>query len=191
MVLKPKLKAISEILKIDGMIIKDYRIIDNIGYVVVLNSCKSKIVCPDCGKSSDKLHQNHWITVKDLPISEHFVYLKLNRRQMKCKGCAKVFSEEFKWVKKRNKFTERFKHKIISEVLISDIRNVAKLNEISEQEVETIIQKAGAALNQEKSKELKRLGIDKIALVNGQKNYCAVLVDIDKGELITILPKRT
>ncbi len=36
-----------------------------------------------------------------------------------------------------------------------------------------------------------RLGIDEIAFVKGQKNYCAVLVDLDKKELIAILSKRT
>lgn len=38
---------------------------------------------------------------------------------------------------------------------------------------------------------LKRLGIDEIALVKGKGNYCAVLVDLDKSELITILQGRT
>ncbi|MFM2027776.1 MAG: hypothetical protein RLZZ339_2493, partial [Cyanobacteriota bacterium] len=35
------------------------------------------------------------------------------------------------------------------------------------------------------------LGIDEIALVKGQKNYCAVLVNLDTGKLIAILEKRT
>ncbi len=39
--------------------------------------------------------------------------------------------------------------------------------------------------------KLKRLGIDEIALVKGQKNYCAVLVNLDTGKLIAILEKRT
>jgi transposase len=39
--------------------------------------------------------------------------------------------------------------------------------------------------------KLKRLGIDEIALVKGQKNYCAVLVNLDTEKLIAILEKRT
>ncbi len=39
--------------------------------------------------------------------------------------------------------------------------------------------------------KLKRLGIYEIALVKGQKNYCAVLVNLDTGKLIAILEKRT
>jgi len=33
-----------------------------------------------------------------------------------------------------------------------------------------------------KVKELKRLGIDEIAWVKGQGNYCAVLIDLDKAD---------
>ena len=39
--------------------------------------------------------------------------------------------------------------------------------------------------------KLKRLGIDEIALVKGQKKYCAVLVNLDTRKLIAIIEKRT
>ena len=39
--------------------------------------------------------------------------------------------------------------------------------------------------------KLKGLGIGEIALVKGQKNYCAVLVNLDTGKLIAIIEKRT
>lgn len=42
-----------------------------------------------------------------------------------------------------------------------------------------------------KPSELKRLGIDEIALIKGKGNYCSVLIDLDKSKLITILPGRT
>jgi len=37
---------------------------------------------------------------------------------------------------------------------------------------------------------LKKLGIDEIALTKGQGNYCAVLVDLERSELLAILPSR-
>ena len=124
-------------------------------------------------------------------MGEHPVYLKINRRQLKCIGYGKKFSEEFNFIKKRSGFTNRVKQKIVEEILSSDIKNVAKRNGLSEQEVETILNEVGSELIHKKPDNLKRLGIDEIALVKGQKNYCAVLVDLDKKQLITILPKRT
>ncbi len=38
---------------------------------------------------------------------------------------------------------------------------------------------------------LKKLGIDEIALIKGQGNYCAVLIDIETSKLITIVKGRT
>lgn len=188
---KSQLNTINEILNIDGMAVTAYKIIDEIGYFIYLASNHSIAVCPHCGTESDKLHQNHPLTVRDLPFGEHYVYLKINRRQFKCTSCGRKFSEEFNSIKKRSHFTERMKHKIVEEIRSSDIKNVAKRNGLSEQEVETIINEVGAALVQKKPENLTRLGIDEIAFVKGQKNYCAVLVDLDKRELIAILPNRT
>jgi transposase len=77
------------------------------------------------------------------------------------------------------------------EIISGDIKNVAERNRLSEQEVTTIVKEAGENLIHKKPENLKRLGIDEIAFIKGQKNYCAVLVDIDKKQLIAILPNRT
>ena len=42
----------------------------------------------------------------------------------------------------------------------------------------------------QKPSGLKRLGIDEIALVKGQKNYCVVLVDLDKKIIVGMLKNR-
>jgi transposase len=124
-------------------------------------------------------------------MGEHPVYLKINRRQLNCKKCCKKFSEEFDFVKKKSLFTDRFKHKIVEETISGDIKNVAERHGLSEQEVETIIKGAGLALLHKKPENLRRLGLDEIAFIKGQKNYCAVLMDLDTNQLIAILPKRT
>jgi transposase len=188
---KSQLKTVNEILNIDGFIATNYQLIEEVGCVIYLQKQESEAACPNCEKLSNKLHQNHWLTVRDLPLGEHQVYLKINRRQLKCKGCGKKFSEEFTFVKKRSHFTERLKHKIIKEILCGDIKNVALRNGLSEQEVVTILQEAGENLIYKKPENLIRLGIDEIAFIKGQKHYCAVLVDIDKKQVIAILPNRT
>ena len=188
---KSQLKTINEIINIDGITVTAYKILDEIGYFIYLENQQLKAVCPHCGTESNKLHENHQLTVRDLPFGEHDVYLKINRRQFKCMSCGRKFSEELNFIKKRSHFTERMKQKIVEESLASDIKSVAKRNGLSEQEVETIIKKAGVNLVQKKPENLTRLGIDEIAFVKGQKNYCAVLVDLEKRELIAILPKRT
>jgi transposase len=40
--------------------------------------------CPRCGQVSHHLHQNHGYLVRDLPLSNRQVFLRVNRRQFKC-----------------------------------------------------------------------------------------------------------
>ena len=86
---------------------------------------------------------------------------------------------------------KRFVEKIIEEVLNSDIKNVAKRNDLSEQEIETMLKDLGADLVTEKPKNLKKLGIDEIAVVKGQRNYYVILVDLEKKKVIGMIEKRT
>ena len=67
------------------------------------------------------------------------MYLRINRRHMRCDCCDKKFQEELPFVKKNRNYTKRFSPKIIQEVIASDIKNVAQRNDVSEQEIETIL----------------------------------------------------
>lgn len=62
---------------------------------------------------------------------------------MRCNRCGNKFTEESNYVKKKRTYTERFKKKIINEVLNSDIKNIAKRNGVSEQEIETMFKDSG------------------------------------------------
>ena len=54
-----------------------------------------------------------------------------------------------------------------------------------------MLKNIGEELMKIKPKGLKRLGRDEIAMIKGQGNYYAVLVDIDLGKMIGIVEKRT
>ena len=122
--------------------------------------------------------------MKDLPWGEQAVYLQVNSRQMKCNFCGKIFTENLGIVKKKRTHTIRLTDKIISEVLSSDVKNVAKRNEVSEQEIETMLQDKYEELREDRPRGLRKLGIDEIAVVKGQKNYYTVLVDLEKRGFI-------
>ena len=59
------------------------------------------------------------------------------------------------------------------------------------EEIERMLKDASEELSDSKPSNLKRLGIDEIALIKGKGNYCAVLVDLDTSKLIAILGDRT
>lgn len=115
------------------------------------------------------------------------VYLEINRRQFKCKICNKPFSEQLDFVKTRKKYTYRLANNIVGQVIENDIKSVAQRNNVTPEEIETMLKDASHQLNHEKPIGLKRLVIDEIALIKGQGKYCAVLVDLDPGKLIEMI----
>ena len=186
-----ELHLIGRFLKLSGMKVIDYRIIEDIGIFLSLKNTNKQTICPRCGKETEfLLHQNNFVTIRDLSWGEEAVYLKVNRRLLRCSHCQKKFTEELKFVRKRRRYTKRFVKKIIKEVLNSDIQNVAKRNDVSEQEIETMLKDLGQELVKEKPINLKKLGIDEIAVVKGQKNYYVVLVDLEKRKIVGLIEKR-
>ncbi len=202
-----ELYLMTQLLNLEGVKVIDYRIIEGIGIIFSLENKKKQVICPNCGKITELLHQNNFQTVRDLSFGNQSVYLKINRRRMRCPHCQNKFTEELDFVRRKRIHTLRFVEKIIEEVLNSDIKNVAKRNDLSEQEIETMLKDLGSDLVTEKPKNLKKLGIDgegcsrlesisnrhvdEIAVVKGQRNYYVILVDLEKKKVIGMIEKRT
>jgi transposase len=127
--------------------------------------------CPRCGQVSHHLHQNHGYLVRDLPLSNRQVFLRVNRRQFKCKNCGKPFSEELDFVGKGKKYTHRYAQAITEQVIHSDLANVAKNNHLTEREVEGMINQVAEKILPLNLSSLKRLGIDEISKKKQQKSY--------------------
>jgi len=188
---KSELNLMTEILDLEGVKVIDYRLIEGIGIVLSLENTKKQVLCEKCGKTTDRIHTNNYQLVRDLPFSKNTTYLKINRRQMRCPHCQNKFTEELDFIRKRRLHTKRFVLGIVEEVLNSDIQNVAKRNDLSEQEIETMLKDLGQDLIEEKPINLDKLGIDEIAVVKGQKNYYVVLVDLEKSKVIGLIERRT
>lgn len=146
--------------------------------------------CPDCGKITRSIHQNHWRMIHDLPWSKKTVILKINRRQFKCHKCKKVFSEKLDFVAQSKGYTKRLATDIVQQVLNSNIRSVTERNDLSDEEVKSMLKKQVAQILNINLSQIKKLGIDEIALVKGQGNYLAVLVDLDTHKPIEIVQSR-
>ena len=188
---KRDIKVLTEILDLSDVQVISHRLHTGIGMILQIEQEKSFATCPKCGTTSHKLHQNHRHIIKDLPFGEKEVFLEINRRQFKCEKCKKPFSEDLDFVKKKRTYTNRLAHKTIQEVLENDIHSVAAKGIVTEDEIERMLKDASSELPNLKPINLKRLGIDEIALKKGHGNYCAVLVDLDQSKLIAILSGRT
>lgn len=188
---KRDIKILTELLDISDLKVRTHRLHPEIGIILQTESKKTYSTCPRCDTKSHKLHQNHRHIVKDLPFGENPVFLEINRRQFKCDICKKPFSEDLDFVIKKRTYTKRLADKTIQEVLENDIHSVALKGIVTTEEIERMLKDAFEALPNSKPLNLKRLGIDEIALIKGKGNYCAVLIDLDTSQLIALLNGRT
>ena len=112
----------TKLLNLPDLKVIDYRIIEGIGIILSLNNTKKEVVCPNCGKTTDLLHQNNFQTIRDLSFGEQEVYLKINRRRMRCPHCQNKLTEKLEFIRRKRVHTLRFVNQIIEEVLNSDIK---------------------------------------------------------------------
>lgn len=158
--------------------------------ILTIEADKKEAICPRCHHKSNHLHQNHTYLIKDMPWNKKKVLLKINRRQFKCLYCSKPFSEELLYVGNRRKYTYRLAEQVTRDVLNGDILNVAAKYDLTESDVRQMLSDEGKRKIKPPTTELKKLGIDEIALKKGQGNYVAVLVDISNGQLLEIVESR-
>lgn len=180
---------LTQLLNLPGIEVEDYT--DCGGQLILEVEARTmQATCLRCEQTSHHLHQNHWYFARDLSISGRTVFLKVNRRQFKCQTCGKPFSETLDFIGNRRKQTDRFAQSIVQQVLHSDIHNVALQNDLTDEEVWSMVQYISKKKLRLDLSTLKRLGIDEIALRKGQGNYIVVLVDLERRVPIGFVPSR-
>lgn len=182
--------TVEQILNLPDMKVLDFQEIEGEEIIITIEKSVNYSTCPFCGQITQSIHQNHWRMIHDLPWSKKPVLLKINRRQFKCHKCKKVFSEKLDFVDKSKGYTKRLATDIVQQVLNSNIHSVAERNGLSDEEVESMLKKQVSQILNINLSQVKKLGIDEIALVKGQGNYLAVLVDLDTHKPIEIVQSR-
>ena len=133
---------LTQLLNLPGIEVEDYY---DLGDKIILEveASSDKAICPRCEQESCHLHQNHRDLARDLNISQRQVFLKVNRRQFKCLKCGKPFSEALDFIGRRRKHTDRFAQAIVQQVLHSDTHNVALNNDLTDEEVWSMVKYLG------------------------------------------------
>jgi transposase len=66
--------AVEEILNLPDMKVLDCQDIEGMGIVLTIEKCVNYCSCPNCGKITHSIHQNHWRMIHDLPWGEKFAH---------------------------------------------------------------------------------------------------------------------
>jgi len=182
--------SVEQILDLPDMKILGCQKVEGMGLVIEIEADVNFSTCDSCGQVSRNIHQNHWRIIQDLSWGVLPVLLKINRRQYMCKKCRKPFSEDLYFVDKKRGYTKRFAKQIVEQVLDSNIRSVASRNDLSEEQVESMLLAEYKLIANIDLSQVSRIGIDEIALRKGHSHYLAVIVDLDTHKLIEIVKSR-
>lgn len=185
----PQLQIFEEILDLENYKPIWIAIEDDIIFVK-LEAKNTSAFCPRCGDESHHLHQNHRRLVQDLPWNGKEVYLQINSRQFKCENCRKPFTEVIDIKPFRRSYTTRFAMDVVDRVLVSNIETVSEQVDLSEYQIQHILNDVGNILKTKKPDQLVRLGMDEFSLRKGSGSYCTVLVDLDTHEIVGLLKSR-
>ena len=128
--------------------------------------------------------------VKDLPWGKNEVLLRINRRQFRCKKCGQVFSEELEFIGQQRGYTKRLAKKIVSEVIESNVSSVARRNDLTSEEIATMLSDKISNILETDLSQVKRIGIDEISLAKGKGKYVGIILDLDTNKPIKLVESR-
>ncbi len=157
-----------------------------------IESTSQTTACPHCGKTSKTLHERHRRMIRDLPISGKPTYLRFIRRRFFCDNCHRAFSESLGFVDERRDYTRRYQHWIFLQVRENNISAVRRVEQLTYDQIESIfLHEAGCRIPLTPFADLRRLGIDEIALRKGRGNFALILSNLDTKEIVDVLKSRT
>ena len=162
--------------------------------VALLVATAPTAVCPRCGTPSDRVHARYRRTVADLPGQGHAVALRLLVRKFRCSwpDCPQaIFCERFPdWLQPHARPTDRLTvaHQDLGFALGSEAgaRLAEKLDMPTSPD--TLLRRVKGHVS-EPTEPVRHVGVDDWAIRKGQR-YGTILVDLQRGRLIDLLPGR-
>lgn len=125
-------------------------------------------VCPHCGKASEQVHQQRTRErIKDLPISQNAVELKVRVPQLWCERCGRAFTPPVDIVAEAAHATERFLQRAAQLIRTGDVANAARFFGVPQKTLEDWYydyverQQCQAA---QPTQPIRRIGIDELSL---------------------------
>jgi transposase len=146
-------------------------------------------VCPKCATRSITCYYKRVVSIKDTPLRDKMVILKITKRRFFCKSCKKPFTEPIQGIVKGRKSTIRFrKHILWCATNFADLKRVQDKCRCSSWMVyNAYYEHAELEVRKIQNPWGKTIGIDEHSFVRnqkyGQKEFVSIFVDYNKNRV--------
>jgi transposase len=162
--------------------------------VALLISTSSTAACPRCGTTTDRIHSHYRRTVADLPCHGRILALRLVVRRFRCTNPActqHIFCERLPQLLQahaRSTIRLNVAHRVIGFALGGEAGSRLAQRLDMPTSPDTLLRRVKDAPD-EPAPPPRYVGIDDWALRKGQR-YGTVVVDLERGRVIDLLPDR-
>ncbi len=160
-----------------------------------VRSRAKKALCPRCPTLSSSVYDRRLCTVKDAPIRDQIVFLKIEKRRFWCKPCRKPFTEYIPGIKKGSRTTERFKRSVVwaCENFV-DLERVQKAYRVSAGYVfKTLYTRLDEKLRMRQYPWPSTIGVDEHSFrrLKGRTEFASVIVDYPNKRVFELAQGKT
>ena len=175
-----------EILEIPDIIVTNRKKDDRNIYLYAEMKLKMQ-VCPNCKMETKRVHGYRQQQIKDVPMLNRNLIIKLKRRRYYCPYCGKTFYEKLSFLKRYQRITLRLMAKIMDDYKREySTKSIAELNGVSSATAIRVLDMI--------SYPLPRLpdviGIDEFKGNAGKRKFQCILTNPKKRKVLDIMPSK-
>jgi transposase len=179
-------KCISKMLNLQGILIDRVEVLDKEQEMLVhCRSPRLMTTCPDCGRSTKKVHQRSIRKVKHGVMNYRQIILFLAVRRFKCKQCQKVFTESFPGIS-RDKTSANLKIEMLDWLRRNSFNFIGEQFKISPSTLVRYLLKMNGDISIDwATANITKLGIDEHSFRG--KYLIITITDLSNKKLLAIL----
>jgi transposase len=160
-----------------------------------VRSTAQEALCSRCPTLSSSVYDRRLCTVKDAPIRNQIVFLKIEKRRFWCKSCRKPFTEYIAGIKKGSRTTERFKRSVLWACEnFADLTRVQRTYRVSAGYVfKTLYTRLDEKLRMRQYPWPSTIGIDEHSFrrLKGRTEFASVIVDYPNKRIFELAQGKT
>jgi transposase len=97
------------------------------GMILEAEKTSEMEVCPKCATPSRSVYDHRWVFLKDEPLQNKPVRLRIRKRRFRCPDCRRPFTEPVPGVRKGYRTTERYRRRLLwAHENFSDLKRVRR-----------------------------------------------------------------